>query len=330
MNSPLLSIVVIVYKMPRQAMNTLYSLSTAYQHGVTEREYEVIVLENASSACLNADEVQALKGNFRYTLRQESRPTPVYAINEGIEQATGSHICLMVDGARMLSPEVVASMLKVQHYNEYALAAVPGYHLGEQDQKYNLSTGYDEDTEAALLRSINWKQHGYRLFDISCFSGANAHGFFNPMLESNCISCHRDIMARIGGAHQGFQTPGGGSVNLDIFRNLAIQPESEMVILAGEGSFHQFHGGVTTAEAADLEEVFASHREEFKGIRGQYFSPVLKEPIIFGKIRHPALPFLQASSVNAQRRYKRFKNQQKKPWPDDIITSGERSLESKQ
>ena len=47
-----ISIVVIVYKMPDQAGETLYSLSARYQRGVTEDDYEIIVVENASSAVL--------------------------------------------------------------------------------------------------------------------------------------------------------------------------------------------------------------------------------------------------------------------------------------
>ncbi|MEZ5436418.1 MAG: hypothetical protein R3E67_07915 [Pseudomonadales bacterium] len=47
-NKPKLSFVVVVYNMPRQAMNTLYSLSARHQRNIVESDYEIIVIENSS------------------------------------------------------------------------------------------------------------------------------------------------------------------------------------------------------------------------------------------------------------------------------------------
>lgn len=63
---PMLSIIVIVYDMPCQAMNTLFSLALPYQKNVTEQDYEVIVVENRSAHCLDAAAVAALGSQFRY------------------------------------------------------------------------------------------------------------------------------------------------------------------------------------------------------------------------------------------------------------------------
>jgi glycosyltransferase involved in cell wall biosynthesis len=317
MKSPTLSVIVIVYDMPRQAMNTLYSLSTEYQQGIDSGEYEVLVLENDSGNNLDSSKIDALQGNFHYYLRQETRPTPVYAINEGLEKAKGHYICLMIDGARMVTPRMLEAILAAFRMNPHSLVAVPGYHLGEQNQKYSLSNNYTEATEIALLESIQWPQDAYRLFDISCYSASNLRGYFQPMLESNCISCSKQAFTEIGGAHEGFQSPGGGSVNLDIYMQLGRRANIEFIILAGEGSFHQIHGGVTTRESVDLEEVLASHREEFKHIRGEYYSPVLKEPSLLGSLSGPALQFLNDSSKWANKRYKRLAASKQEPWPDD-------------
>ena len=46
---PKLSIIVVVYCMSRQAMNTLYSLSVRYQQNVSESDYEILVMENLSA-----------------------------------------------------------------------------------------------------------------------------------------------------------------------------------------------------------------------------------------------------------------------------------------
>ena len=92
-----ISFVVIVYKMPDQAEKTLYSLSTAYQRGVSEADYEVIVVENASSAVLGEQRACQYAGNVRYFYREETLPTPVPAVNFGASEASGSHITIMVD-----------------------------------------------------------------------------------------------------------------------------------------------------------------------------------------------------------------------------------------
>ena len=314
---PKLSILVIVYRMRRQAMNTLYSLSTHYQHQVNADEFEVVVMENRSDQNLFPAEVKALGPNFHYKLRDEQKPTPVYAVNEGIDHCRGEYVCIMIDGARMVSPGLVHNTLALLSAVPDSLICAPGYHLGTNIQKFHLSSGHDEVVEQQLLDKIDWKSNGYRLFNISCFSEANMHGFFHPLMESNCMTCRKQAFLETGGAHEGFQTPGGGSVNLDMYRNLAMMDKNQLFILAGEGSFHQYHGGVTTSEAEDLEEVLASHREELKGIRGDYYHAALKEPVIYGQIPIEAHPFLQYSVERAIKRFRRFNRQRVNPWSHD-------------
>jgi glycosyltransferase involved in cell wall biosynthesis len=100
--NPRTSIIVIVYSMPRQAMNTLYSLSQDYQRDLPSADYEIIVVENRSGACLNSEEVEELGPQFRYFLRNETGVSPAAAINFGFDQARGDYIGLMIDG--MLGP----------------------------------------------------------------------------------------------------------------------------------------------------------------------------------------------------------------------------------
>ena len=316
-SKPKLSVLVVVYRMPRQAMNTLYSLSDRYQLQARPEDYEVLIMENISDQNLVRSEVEALGRNFHYVLRHETRPTPVFAVNEGVARCRGDHVCIMIDGARMVSPGLIWNTLALIGAVPDSLICAPGYHLGKEDQKYHLSSGYSEAVEQELLDRIDWKSDGYRLFGISCFSNANSHGIFHPLMESNCMTCRKRTFLETGGAHEGFQTPGGGSVNLDMYRNLAMIPKNQLFILAGEGSFHQFHGGITTSEVADLEEVLASHRAEYKAINGQYYEAALREPVIYGQIPKQAHPFIQHSAQRAIKRFKRFSNQGHNPWRHD-------------
>ncbi|MCZ6828482.1 MAG: hypothetical protein O7F73_02645, partial [Gammaproteobacteria bacterium] len=86
-SKPLLSLVVIVYKMPEQADNTLFSLSCLYQNGVSMDDYEVIVVENSSGQVLGRERAERHGKNFRYYCREEPLPTPVPATLFGVSVA---------------------------------------------------------------------------------------------------------------------------------------------------------------------------------------------------------------------------------------------------
>lgn len=313
---PMLSVVVVAYNMARQAMNTLYSLSTDYQRGVTREEYEVVVVENQSTNNLHPEEIAKLSGNFRYTLRQESEPTPIHALNQGIELSEGGNICLMIDGARMLSPRTLRYIIDALTIEPNALVAVPGYHIGEQDQKLNNVNQHNEILEQQLLDSIHWKRQGYRLFEISCLSPANPHSYLHPLMESNCLSCSKQTILNYGGANPLFKSPGGGAVNLDLYRGLCSNPKIKLYITPGEGTFHQYHGGVTTMQRDDLEALLMSFRAEYESIKGNPYTAVRKEPILIGAITSFALPTFKEAVMRAEKRFARFATQGQDPWED--------------
>ncbi|MCC7517536.1 MAG: glycosyltransferase [Pseudomonadales bacterium] len=314
---PLLSIIVIVFNMPRQAMNTLYSLSARHQRNVCEQDYEIIIVENQSQNNLDPDNIAALGNNFRYFLRQETSQSPVGAINFGFSQTQAANICLMIDGARMVTPRVVEYALMAIRAEPHALIAVPGYSLGWQDQHHNIDACYDETQEIALLECSRWQDNGYRLFDIATISGANPNGFMNPLMECNCVITSAQNFAAIGGANPDFQLPGGGSINLHLFRQLGLLTSStRYFVMPGEGSFHQFHGGVTTSQWQDLEVVLESHRKQLHSYWGGHFHSLRREPQLLGSIGSHAQRFLKLSSQKSRKRLGRLERHGQQPWPD--------------
>ncbi|WP_317932082.1 glycosyltransferase family 2 protein [Halioxenophilus sp. WMMB6] len=298
---PLLSLVVIIYKMPEQAKKTLFSLSAEYQRDVDPNEYEVLVMENASDKPMGKEYVSNLKGNFRYFYRDEKMPTPVPAINEGAAKAVGDHIAIIVDGARMASPGVVKHMIMATRVARYTAVAVPGYHIGEKVQQEAIYSGYGYETEKALLDGINWPEDGYKLFNIACTSATSRPGFFQPIGESNCISVPTEIWNKLGGFEPRFTETGGGQVNLDFYKRVCDLDEVELVMLAGEGTFHQFHGGVTTGTMGDeREKIMQAHFDQYKSIRGEYYNPPTKRPMLFGTFKNESLRFVD-HSINVAR-----------------------------
>ena len=162
------SFVVIVYDMPTQAQNTVRSLLADYQLDARPEDYEVLIVENASANTMSRTFIDSLPPTFSYHLRQESQPTPIHAINYGIERARGDNICVMIDGARLLTPGIVKNTILGHRLSTRAIVTVPGYHLGFELQQIAVSSGYDVEREQALMKSISWPDNGYRLFEISC------------------------------------------------------------------------------------------------------------------------------------------------------------------
>ncbi|UUY09344.1 glycosyltransferase [Pseudomonas sp. J452] len=319
MSQPLLSIIVIAYDMPRQALNTLISLGPQYQQGVAVDDYEVILVENRSRRNMDAEAVAALPGHFRYFLRDEPGVSPAAAINFGFSQARGRYIGLMIDGARMVTPGVVQNVLMAFSLCEDAMVAVPGYHLGENEQQFHLTHDYTEEKEQALLDEIDWQRNGYSLFDISCLSGANPNGIFHPFMECNCLFTSAEVFREIGQADERFDLPGGGALNLCIYRKVAMHPRTRSFMLAGEGSFHQLHGGVTTSEVEKREAILRRQNDQLTELLGQPFRSPTVEPILLGKIPGAALRYLKHSVERGMHRAQRCAERNEEMYADEQL-----------
>jgi glycosyltransferase involved in cell wall biosynthesis len=315
--TPKVSVILIGYKMARQLENTLLSLAADYQRGVSEEDYEVIVMENSSSENLPPEVVAGLPDNFHYTLREETAVTPVYAVNEAFEQSRAPVICLMIDGARMASPGIIRTALDAFAITENAVLAVPGYHLGTDEQ--HMVEGVEDQLhyERELLASVDWRSNGYELFGISTFSGANRRGYLQPIMECNCVFASAENYAAIGHANTDFQLPGGGSINLHMYRSLGMLPGTRLFVTPGEGSFHQFHGGVTTSSYQEREAEIEKHRVQLHSYWPGGFHSLRREPSLIGTVPPQAQPFLQKSLERAAVRARRLVQQDKPLWPDD-------------
>ena len=86
-----------------------------------------------------------------------------------------------------------------------------------------------------------------------------------------------ELFDRIGGADERFDFPGGGFVNLDLFREATEQQDTSLVYIMGEASFHQVHGGTTTNVAPEeRERRVAVYREQYRDIRSREFAVAKK------------------------------------------------------
>lgn len=317
---PLISIVVIIYQMSAQAARTLFTLSTSYQRDVSPHEYEVIVIENASDDNLNPKVVERMGPQFRYLRRQETGVSPAPAVNVGLAMARGRYIGMMVDGARMVSPGVLRNALDAFRIDHNGVVAVPGYHIGYDDHMLRDDAAHSLRQDRRLLAGIPWRADGYRLFDISILSGANPYGILHPLGESNCMFAAAERWAAIGGADERFDLPGGGMVNLDMYCELLRPTDARLFITPGEGTFHQFHGGVTTQADSERAALMAKFNQNYFDIRGTtYFAPE-REPYFIGEVPNGALPMLAYSAVEGRSHFEHWnrKSPPDTPFLDDV------------
>jgi cephalosporin hydroxylase len=302
---PQISVVVVVYNIPREAPRTLFSLSAAYQRHINADDYEVVVVDNGSDPPLDPRILAGLKGNFRLIRIDHALPSPAQAVNRGIAEARGNVIGVLIDGARILTPGVLHFARHGARLHDRAVVATLGWYLGYDFQRWAALCGYDHLREDALLAQIGWPQDGYRLFEIATLDESSVDGWFQPVAESNGLFMRRDLWEILGGLDECFDLPGGGYVNLDTFARALALPDARPVLLLGEGTFHQLHGGVATnlppEKVADAQAAWA---EQYRAIRGGHYrkpSPA-HPPTYVGTLPRPALSRLVRSALAPVRR----------------------------
>jgi len=133
------------------------------------------------------------------------------------------------------------------------------------------------------LNSVDWRGDGYRLFDISCLADSSKLGFGKQISESNFFALPATLYWQLGGYDERFITPGGGLANLDFYKRANETPGVELIHLLGEGTFHQFHGGVATNVAPE-DHPGDHYRAEYKAIRGVSYRPPIVPITYVGKM----------------------------------------------
>lgn len=282
-----LSVILIAYDMAREIPRTLQSLSRQYQEDAAELEYEVLLVDNGSPQPLDPLSWDGIDVPVRLLRPETAQPSPAEAINLAVKEASGEIICLMIDGAHLLTPGVFKLALSAFGAFDDAVVGVRYFYVGPDEQPVSIGEGYDKAEEDRLLASIEWPANGYGLFDIGSplRLGANSIHWFNRMFESNCLFLRRELFLEMGGADERFDLPGGGFLNLDIYKRAQDCDGVVPVQLAGEGSFHQLHGGTTTnANAEQRERRLAEYREQYRSLRGEQKLTTAKDVFYLGHL----------------------------------------------
>jgi hypothetical protein len=272
-HGPDVSVVVVAYNIPREVPRTLFSLSGAYQRNIDIDDYEVIVIDNGSTPPLDSRLIENLAGNFRLIRLDEALPSPAQAVNQGLKEARGDVIGVMVDGARIVTPGLLHFARHGARLYPTAVVSALGWYLGYDFQRWSMRYGYDGAREDALLAQIVWPQDGYRLFEIATLDESSSEGWFQPIAEANALFMRRNSWDRLGGMDERFDLPGGGLVNLDTYSRALDLPDAQRVLLLGEGTFHQLHGGIATnVSVEEIKESFSKWDDQFESLRGRRYA----------------------------------------------------------
>ncbi|MEM9054180.1 MAG: glycosyltransferase family A protein [Pseudomonadota bacterium] len=301
-SDPSISVVIVCYKMDREIVRTVESFNAPYQQGMRQDEIEILVMNNSAKDPIPAEIRAEWPSNVRYIEVPNPPPSPARALNLGAKMARGQIICPVIDGARMASPGLLRYGRKALKSHGAAFVATTGFHLGSERQQIAVLSGYDQKTEDALLDSINWPKQGYRLFEIAAMGGSAKAAWFGQMSESNAPLLTSGFYDKLGGYDEAFDTPGGGLVNLDFFKRAVDIETVPFVLLIGEGTFHQFHGGVTTSRnvrevEADGRTTFERYQEQYQAIRGERFRTPRRRPLLYG-IQRGEWARLSSKAVN--------------------------------
>ncbi len=282
---PAISVIVVFYNMTREAARTLYSLSTLYQQEIGEELYEVIAVDSGSREALDPAWVSSFGKNFRYIYYESPTPSPSGAINHAVQKARGSAVMCCIDGARILSPGILRLSLQALKLHDHPFIYTIGMHIGSKVQNELIEEGYNQEDEDKLLDGLDWWSNGYLLFTASSLASSSRNGFFSEIAESNCFTMRKDDFQKLGGYDENFASPGGGLVNLDFFNRVHQDKMFFPVLLLGEATFHQFHGGVAT-NVSRKTHPWPAMAAEYKEIRGQDYECLFRPPHYFGRIDH--------------------------------------------
>jgi len=265
------------------------------QIGVTNADYEIIVIDNGSSQPIDEDFLKLISPNLRLIRMPTPTQSPIPAIHFGLNFATGYLIGVWIDGARMASPGLLVNALAASKLHPNPVIGTFGFHLGPDVQMRSVHQGYCQEVEDELLTRCNWEEDGYRLFNISCFAGSSHRGWFSLPSETNALFLRRDEWLGLGGGYDHrFVSPGGGLANLEFWRRLVEDTTRGVIMLLGEGTFHQFHGGIATNALTSPWQEFS---DEYATITGVEYREPTGTPLLYGALNrnrsHPGASNLQ-------------------------------------
>jgi len=279
---PSITVVICSFNIPRELPRTLYSLTPPYQIDLDKSGYEILIIDNGSAQLPNLESLTSSGIPIRVISYPEPSVSPVSALNFAVAQTNTEYICIFIDGARLASPRLIATGLEALMIESRTVVGCRGRYLGPKFQMQAVKEGYTRDVEDANLHRIDWKNNGNVLFEISVPDESAGESLLDTPSESNALFISKVLWDEIGGYDEAFSAPGGGYANLELWSRITTTLNVRTILLIGETTFHQLHGGVATnATGQDVQE--AMH-DEYRVITGKSYTRPIIKPYYYGNL----------------------------------------------
>lgn len=285
------TVVVSAHELRREIPRTVRSLSPPYQIDVDPARIEIIVADNGSTEPVEPSWFEGVAADLKIMRFAPGNPSPCAALNAAVAAARGTFVTVLIDGARIASPGILARGLAAMRIADEVFAATMGFHLGLETQQRSQLNGYCADVEDRMLEEIGWPQHGHRLFEICSRGESYRNGVLSDFPETTAFMVRRETYLRLGGFDERFRYRGGGLANFEFYERMLCDEGIVPIMLIGEGTFHQVHDGNTTRangvsrrETPDGPTIWEAMSAEFESIVGRVpVSLQLRKPLLFGR-----------------------------------------------
>ncbi|MFK8013275.1 MAG: sulfotransferase [Marinicellaceae bacterium] len=275
-----LSIVLICYNMQREIIRTVQSFLAPYQVDIDDKTIEIIVIDTGSK---QLPDLSDFKDKIKFIKFKTKHPSPVEAVNHGINIASSELIGVLIDGARMVTPGMCRDVIKVNDIYNRVFISTLAFHLGPKVQMESVFEGYNQDVEDSLLENIDWMNNGYDLYLASSLALSSINGLFGPIAESNAIFTTKEIWKELNGFDEKFISIGGGLSNLDVYKRACEMQDLKHIRLSNEATFHQVHGGVATNNKQGIND--SIFYQEYESIHNKPYSVPELIPELYGELK---------------------------------------------
>jgi hypothetical protein len=116
------------------------------------------------------------------------------------------------------------------------------------------------------------------------------------MGESNALFMPTALWDELGGLDETFALAGGGLSNHDLFRRACELPAVQLVVILGEGTFHQIHGGAATSGQIGWDDM----HDEYVARRGRVYKPPRNPRLYVGTVPDATLEHVEESVRRAK------------------------------
>ncbi|TXN71797.1 glycosyltransferase, partial [Methylobacterium sp. WL8] len=250
--------------------------------------YEIIIIDNGSSCPYDINDIKENNPNTRDSTMIISTKSPISALIHGIAISRGDTVCAFIDAARIASPNLLKLGIMACESSGNVVSGALSYHIGHEPQNISVKKGYNQSIEDSLIALTRWEKDGYELFDISSYDPSSRFGFYSCPAETNSLFMSKEMWSESGGFDSAFVGPGGGLANLDLWKRVCDNRAYKVIMLLGEGTFHQFHGGITTNSLVDN---WVNLHDEYLNIRGEPYSTPSIVPFQLGIPNSRAIAF---------------------------------------